>query len=97
MRHEEGFGLRRSKAYLMKKVVDLATDRPDFDFRIRQARRTDDLLDDYADGFRQLVWTGCRRNIDDLIRPALELLECQRTIVERGWQTKTVINEIFLP
>src|SRR5262249_61313119 len=65
---------------LMKEIVDLAANGSHFNFRIRQTCGANDLLDEHTSGPCQLIRTGRRRNVDDLVRTLLELLEGQRTI-----------------
>ncbi len=65
----------------------------DDDFRIDQAGGTDDLLDDFAAGFFEFVFAGCRGDVDDLVPHRLEFLEFQRAIVERAGKTEAVIDQ----
>src|SRR5205085_11719369 len=58
--------------------------------------RTDDLLDDDALRFRQLVRTRRCRHEDHLVHPLFPLLEVQRPVVERRRQPKPVRDEHFL-
>ena len=59
---------------LADQVVDLALDRPNYDLRVDEAGRADDLLDDLLRD-AQLVVARRRRHVDELRYPLLELVE----------------------
>ena len=81
---------------LREQVIDLALGLADFDLRVDEARRPDDLLDDLG-GMLELVRARRRRDVDGLIETLLELGKCEGPVVERTRQTETVIDENFLP
>ena len=83
-------------ADLLQQIVDLALDRADFDRRIDQAGRTNDLLDEHAAGFVQLVRPRRRRHVDQLADALLQLFEVQRAVVERRRQAEAVLDQHFL-
>ena len=71
------------RADLRQQVVDLLVGRPHLDLGVDEARRTDDLLH----GLRRvllLIGPGRRRDEDRLVEPRLELVERERTVVERA-------------
>ena len=76
-----------------EQMIDLTFDRTDFDFRIHQPGRANDLFDHLAAGFGQFVWPGRRRNVDALADPFFELLKIQRPVVERRRQTKSIFDQ----
>ena len=78
--------LLRAQPDLVKQIVDLAADRPDFNLGIGQAGRANDLLHDDAAGFRQFIRSGRRRNIDKLIRRASRIL--RMSAAGCPWQTE---------
>ncbi len=86
----------RSLADFMQQVVNLSLDRANFDGRIDQAGRPDDLLDDHSRRFRQLIRPRRRRDIDRLVHAMLEFFERKRTIVERRRQTEAVLDQRLL-
>ena len=81
----------------MKQVVYLSLDWPDVNFRIHQARRTDDLLDDNTGRLGQLIWAGRCRHINNLIYAILEFFECQRPIVAGAGHSKAVFHQNVFP
>ena len=83
-------------ANFFEQVVDLALDRTNFDLRIDQARRANDLLDDYAAGFRQFVRAGRGGDIDDLVHAVLEFFKGERAIVERAGHAEAVVDQSLL-
>ena len=85
--------LRSRNADLVQQVVDLPLHRTDVEHRIEQSRWTDHLLHHHA--FRQceLELARCRRHVDHARHEAHELLEHQRTIVQRTRQAEAVVDE----
>ena len=94
--HQHALIRLRALADLAQQVVHLALDRPDFDFRIDQAGRPDDLLHHHARRLGQLVRARRRRDVDHLVDAMLELLERQRTVVERAGQAESVRHQHLL-
>ena len=62
-------------ADLGEEVVDLAFDGADFYLRVDEAGGADDLFDDDAGGFGELVGAGRGGDVDDLAGAGLELFE----------------------
>ncbi len=83
-------------ARLAQQVVDLPLDRAHLDHRIDQSRRPDDLLDDHAARFLQLVGPWRRADEHDLLDPTLPLRKRQRPVVERRRQAEAVLDQHFL-
>src|SRR5262249_10881118 len=71
--YEHSFVLAGANANLLEEIVDLTFHRPDLNLGVDQPGRTDYLLHENAAGFCQLVRTGGRGNIDDLVSTILEL------------------------
>src|SRR5262245_55436699 len=94
-RHEHPGTLSCTLSDFGQKIIDLAFDWPDLDWRIDQPRRTDDLLHDYATRHRQLVRPWRCRDEDGLPRPFFPFPERQRTIVERRRQPEPELDEHF--
>ena len=65
-------------------------------FRVEQPRRTDELFDDDAFSFLQLIVGRGGRHVDDLMDKAVELLEAQRPVVEGGRKPEAVLHEVGL-
>ena len=82
-------------ADLLEEVVDLALGRADPDVRVDDTGRADELLDD-ALAPLELVWTGRRAHVDRLVDAGLELLERQRTVVERRRQPEAEVDQDLL-
>ena len=83
-------------ADLFQEIVDLSSNRPDLQHRIDEPGRADDLLDDDASRFLQLVGTGRGRHEDDLVGARLPFLKVERPVVERRRQPEAVGNQHFL-
>ncbi len=80
---------------LADQVVDLPFGLAHFDNRVEQAGRTDDLFH-HRRAVLDLVRSRSRRDIDQLIGFLFELVELQRTVVERRRQTESVIDQHVL-
>ncbi len=94
--YQHAFVFLRTVANLVQQIIDLSAHRTHFNLGIGQAGRTNHLFDNYAAGFREFIRPGRRRNINELSGPFLELLKCQRTIVQRGRQPKAVFDQVVL-
>ena len=78
---------------LLDKMRHLSAGGMDFDYRIDQTGRADDLLDDLAAGFFEFVIGGRGGNEDRLRRAFFPLLEPERPVVERAGQPEAVLDE----
>jgi len=76
-------------------IVDLALGGMDLDARIDDAGRADELLHHLLAAL-ELVGTGRRAHVDDLVQVRLELLERQRSVVQRGWQPEPEVDQDLL-
>src|SRR5260370_38955218 len=85
-----------SRFDLPEQIVDLAGNGSDLDFGVRQPGRPNELFDDDALRFLELVFARRRGYIDRLAHVLLEFLEFERSIVERARQSETVVHERFL-
>ena len=81
---------------LAEQVVDLARRRTHLDLGIDQPRRADDLLDHLRPACSSSYGARRRRHVDRLRHRALELLEFQRPVVERGRQAEAVVHQLLL-
>ena len=79
---------------LRDKIVDLTVRRPDADLRIEQTCRTDDLLHDLRGVLLFKIARGSAHE-DCLVDMAVKLVEIQRTVVVRGGETETKVDERF--
>ncbi len=95
-RHQHALAARGPQADLRQQVVDLSFDGPDLNRRIGQTRRPDDLLDDDALGFRQLVRPRRGGHEDHLADAGLPFFEVERPVVERRRQPEPVGHQHFL-
>ena len=77
----------------MQQVVHLAPHRPHVHLGIEQAGGPDDLLDDRPSGEPKLEVTRCGRHVDHLGHQRHELVELERTIVQRGGQPEAVFHQ----
>ena len=68
----------------------------DLDLGIGEAGGADDLFDDDAGGFGELVGAGCGGDVDDLAGARFELLEAKRAVVERRGKAEAVVDEVLL-
>ena len=78
---------------MIEQVRDLALRGMHFDCGINQARRTDNLLDDFAAGSFELKLPGRRGDEEHLVPHLFELFVRQRTVVHRAGQAEAVIDE----
>ena len=84
-------------ADLGEQVVDLVGDRADLDLRIEQAGRADDLLDDDARApSRARSRPGWPRRRSSWVTRAFQLVELERSVVERARQAEAVLDERLL-
>src|SRR5215208_4266567 len=84
-----------AQADLRKQIVHLCARRTHDDDRIDQARGTHDLLY-YLRLVPRFVVGRCRRHEHRLRHHALELLEHERSIVERARQAEPVLDQVLL-
>ena len=84
---------RSGLADFLHNVVNLRTERTDFNFRIKQSGRAHDLFNHRSAGFLKLVIRGRGGNINGVAGQLFKLLEFERTVVQRGRQTEAVFNE----
>src|SRR5439155_12376732 len=82
-------------ADLREQVIDLTVRRTDLDLGIDESRRPDDLLD-RPRRVLAFVRTRRRRDEDRLVETRLELVEGERTVVERAGQAEAVLDEDLL-
>ncbi len=77
---------------LLQQVFDLAFHRANFNFRVKNARRPDNLL---HHRFADAIFVGAGRGggIDRLPHALLKLLELERTVVKRARQPEAVIHQ----
>ena len=86
----------RPLAYLLHQVVYLVLRRAYLNLGVQQPRRTYDLLHDDALGLVQLVVGRGSADVYNLVNHLLELVECQRAVVEGGGQTEAVLHKVLL-
>ncbi len=67
------------------------------DLGIDEPGGTDDLLDDPAPGFFHFVLRGRRRDIDDLVNPAVKLLEGEGPVVQGRREAEPVLHQGLFP
>ena len=82
--------------YLVHQVVNLVFALAHLNLGIQQSRRPDHLFHHHALGLFQLVVGGGSRHVDHLVDHLVEFLEGQRTVVEGGRQTETILHEVGL-
>ena len=82
-------------ADLGEEVVDLAFDGADFYYGVDEAGGADDLFDDYAGGFGELVGAGGGGDVDDLAGAGLELFEAEGAVVHGGGEAEAVVDEVL--
>ena len=75
-----------------QEVVHLSFDGTHFDGRIQEPRRANDLLCQIRLD-AHFIRPRRRRDVDDLIDALGEFVKCQRTVVQRGRQTETIVDE----
>ena len=79
-------------------VIYLSFGGVDFDDRIDESGRTDDLFcDTFFFRICILVFSGCGRDVDRLRDALFKLLELERTIIGARRQTKSIFDERLLP
>ena len=96
-RHQRPFPPLDTHLNLLHQVVNLVMTRPDFDDRVQQSRRADDLLHDDTLRLGQLILGRCGADIDDLPRHLLELVKLQRAVVKRRRQAETILHQVLFP
>ena len=89
---ERAIAALRDLLDLAQEIVDLAARRADFDRRIDEAGRADDLLDEHAFGLLHLPMSGRRRDMDRLRPHRLPFLEPERPVVHAGRQAKAIFG-----
>jgi len=82
---------------LREEIVHLAPHRPHVHLGIDQPGGTDDLLDHDSLGKLQLEVARGGRQVDHLGHQIHELIEVQRSVVERRRQTEAVLDQRQLP
>ena len=80
---------------LADQVVDLSVGAADFDIGVEESGGTDELLDDLG-GVVALVSSRRRGDEDDLVDVALELVDVERSVVDRGGQAEAKVDEGLL-
>src|SRR5271169_6901654 len=80
----------------MQQVVDLSLNWTNLDRRVDQTRGPDDLFHHYARRLSKLIRAGRGGDINELVGAMLELLEGQRTIVERRGHAEAVFDQRLL-
>ena len=74
-------------------MVDLSLGRHDSDRRVQKSGRSDDLLGVHTAGHFLFVSGRGRADKDRLIDQLTELVELQRTVVERRRQAEAVFHQ----
>ena len=82
--------------YLVLEVIDLMEGGAHLDRRIEKARGADELLDDDAFALGELIFGRRCADIEDAWGEVVELLELQRSIVQRSRQAEAVLHEARL-
>ena len=82
--------------YLMLEVIDLMECGAHLDRRIEKARGADELLDDDTFALGELIFGRRRADIEDAWGEVIELLELQRSIVQRSGQAEAILHEARL-
>ena len=95
-RYQYALALRGCLVYLADQIVDLSFRRPYLDFRIEQSSRPDQLLGCDSAGSFKLVLRRSSRDIHRLSCQLRELLESERSVIERRWQSESVFDQRFL-
>ena len=95
-RHEHALLLLHGERDLGEQVIDLGDGGTHLDPGVDEARRTHDLLNHLARTLLELVGCGRRRDEDAAAHLALELVEAERAVVERGRKTEAVVDERLL-
>ena len=95
-RDQRTFLLFYTYTNLLQQVVNLILRWTHLYLWVQQTRRTYHLFDDDTLSLLQLKVSRCGRDINSLMSVLLELLKGQRTIVEGGWQTESILHQIGL-
>ena len=93
--HQHALLAGHALANLVLKIVNLASDRTNVDLGIKQAGRTNDLLNVVLT-HAQLIVARRSRDVDELGNPRLKLIETKRAVIERRGQAKTVFHQRHL-
>ena len=93
---EHALALRSRLVYLSDQIVDLTLRWPDFDLRIEQSGRPDELLCGDAARSIELVFRRCCRDIHSLPCQLGELFKPQRPVVEGRRQSESVFDQRLL-
>src|SRR5690606_2542613 len=64
-----------------------------FDLGIEKPSRADELFDDDALGFFELIIAGSRAHVDDLVHARLPLFELERSVIERARKAEAVLHK----
>ena len=83
-------------ADLGEEVVDLAFDGTDLDDGVNEASGANDLFDDDASGFGELIGARGGGDVYDLAGADFELIEFERAVVHGGGQAEAVVDEVLL-
>ena len=83
-------------ADFLHQVVDLVLGRADLNGRVQQAGRADNLLDDKAFRFFELIVGRCGGDVDALAGDGLEFVESEGTVIGRGGQAEAVFDQGLL-
>ena len=83
----------RHLAHFADEVINLGAGRTDFDRRVDQAGRADDLLDEHAAAFVEFPAAGRGRDRDGLRSHGIPLFKAQRPIVHAGRQAEAVFGQ----
>ena len=92
-RDEHPLAFPLAEANLVEEIVHLAAHRTHFDFRIDEAGRPNDLLDNRSFGEPQLGLTRRRGDVERARSQRKELVEHQRPVVQRARQAESVIDQ----
>ena len=96
-RDQRAVAAARHLTHLADEIVDLGASGPNFDRRIDQPGRANDLLNKHAAGLVDLPATRRRRDGGRLRAHGVPFLEAQRPIVHAGGQAEAVFGERCLP
>ena len=92
-RHKAAIAFGGGVAALLHQIVDLMLDRPDFDGRIDQAGRANDLLGEDAAGLLHLPRPWRRRHRDGLRPHRIPFVEAQRPVVDARRQPEAIFGK----
>ena len=81
---------------LVHQVRNLAARRDDVNFRVDQASRTNDLLDDFAFGLFEFPVGRRRRHENPLPRPLVKLVKLKRPIIKSHRQAEAMFDQCCL-